>query len=346
MNGPLLKARKIEVTFRTRRAGRAVTVAAVRGIDLDLFRGQTLGLVGESGSGKSTLARALLKLVPMAGQIEIDGDEVVHLSARHFRRYRRKIQMVFQDPYSSLDPSMTVGDSIAEPLVVHARMTPGQRAARVAEVLRQVNLPPEVADRYPDEFSGGQRQRIAIARAIALDPEILICDEAVSALDISTQNQIIHLLETLQERSGLAYLFISHDLAVVRHISDRVAVMYLGEVIEEGPVDRIYDQPAHPYTQVLLNAVPVASPAAQRIRSATVLEGDVPDPTNPPPGCVFSGRCPLAMPRCFRDPPAPFDLPTGGRVRCHLHDDGPRLAGASVSALMAARQQDRPETAR
>lgn len=330
MPASVMKTRDLRVNFSVRRGGHKVTVQAVRGVDLELKAGETLGLVGESGSGKSTLARALLKLIPFDGTVELDGTDVSHMTNREFRNERRRIQMVFQDPYSSLNPSLTVGQSIAEPLMVHTKMNASERAARVSEVLGLVGLDPDFASRYPDEFSGGQRQRLAIARAIILDPDVLVCDEAVSALDVSTQNQIINLLEELQERVGLAYLFISHDLGVVRHISDRIAVMYLGDVVEEGPVDRVYDAAAHPYTQVLLNAVPVPDPVAQRSRAVVPLEGDIPDPTNPPAGCAFSTRCPMVMPICSTTRPPVFHVPAGGSVRCHIHTEGHKLGGEPV----------------
>ncbi|MGL3150186.1 ABC transporter ATP-binding protein [Microbacterium sp. A196] len=329
----VLEAENLVVSFPVVRGGHRTTVRAVRGVDLTLGAGETLGIVGESGSGKSTLARAVMRLIRSEGRIVLLGSDVTDLSERHFRSHRRKVQMVFQDPYSSLNPSLTVGQSVAEPLKVHARLSARERRERVAEVLDLVGLRPEFADRYPDEFSGGQRQRIAIARAIVLEPEILICDEAVSALDVSTQNQVLSLLESLRERLGLSYLFISHDLAVVRHISDRVAVMYLGEVMEEGPVDRLFDGPAHPYTQVLLEAVPEPDPELQRSTAKRVLDGDVPDPTNPPPGCSFSSRCPYAMEICHVEPAPVIEVIGGGISRCHLHTTGPALAGAPLRAL-------------
>jgi ABC-type glutathione transport system ATPase component len=249
-NNIVMQTEDLRVSFSVRRGGRATTVQAVRGVDIELRAGETLGLVGESGSGKSTLARALMRLIPSEGTVKLDGRDVSELSSSEFRKERKRIQMVFQDPYSSLNPSLTVGASIAEPLKVHTKLSAAARAERVAEVLTLVGLNADFADRYPDEFSGGQRQRVAIARAIVLNPEVLVCDEAVSALDVSTQNQVINLLEELRDKIGLSYLFISHDLAVVRHISDYVAVMYLGEVVEEGPVDRIFEAAAHPYTQL------------------------------------------------------------------------------------------------
>jgi peptide/nickel transport system ATP-binding protein len=332
----ILDARDITVSFPVMRGGHKTTVRAVRGVDISLSAGETLGIVGESGSGKSTLARAVLRLIPAEGELRLYGTDVSGLDERGFRPHRKRVQMVFQDPYSSLNPSWTVGESIAEPLRVHTTMKAKERRARVAEVLELVGLRPDFAERHPDEFSGGQRQRIAIARAIAVEPDILICDEAVSALDVSTQNQVLNLLESLRERLGLAYLFISHDLAVVRHISDRVAVMYLGEILEEGPVDRLFAAPAHPYTQVLLDAVPEPDPELQRSAVKRTLEGDIPDPTNPPPGCSFASRCPFAMAICSQIAPEPTPVHGGGTARCHLHTDGPALNGAPLSSLEGA----------
>ncbi|WP_081736803.1 ABC transporter ATP-binding protein [Arthrobacter sp. MA-N2] len=332
----VMQTEDLRVSFPVRRAGHATIVQAVRGVDITLRAGETLGLVGESGSGKSTLARALMRLIPSEGIVRLDGRDVSGLKPAAFRKERKRIQMVFQDPYSSLNPSLTVGASIAEPLKVHTKLNAAERAERVGEVLTLVGLNADYADRYPDEFSGGQRQRVAIARAIVLNPEVLVCDEAVSALDVSTQNQVINLLEELRDKIGLSYLFISHDLAVVRHISDYVAVMYLGEIVEEGPVDRIFGAAAHPYTQVLLNAVPVPDPVAQRATTKLLLRGDIPDPTNPPSGCAFHQRCPFAMEICAQKAPPKVEIPGGGVAKCHLHTSGPVLAGRPISSLTAA----------
>ncbi|MTD57591.1 ABC transporter ATP-binding protein [Amycolatopsis pithecellobii] len=294
-------------------------VRAVDHVGFTLDRGETLGLVGESGSGKSTTARAIMRLVkPEAGRVVLNGTEISALSDRRFRGYRRGVQMVFQDPFSSLDPSMTIETIITEPLRVHTDSGRRARSDRAAELMRLVGLNPAFLDRYPYEFSGGQRQRIAIARAIAVEPDVLICDEAVSALDVSTQNQIVALLETLQRRLEMSYLFISHDLAVVRHIADRIIVMYLGRIVEESPTERLFAAPAHPYTQALLSAVPVPEPRAQRHRERVILGGDIPDPRHVPAGCRFNTRCPRVMDICRNVEPAPVPVAGGGSAACHL----------------------------
>ncbi|MEU7814804.1 oligopeptide/dipeptide ABC transporter ATP-binding protein [Pseudonocardia sp. NPDC049154] len=333
---PLLTVRDLEVTFspRKRLFRERIELKAVDGVSFDLTEGETLGLVGESGCGKSTTARGLMRLVePTGGSVRLEGRELLGLPAKELRTARRDIQMVFQDPYSSLDPSMLVRDSIGEPLDVHVRLGRTQRVERVAELLRRVGLPPEYMTRYPHEFSGGQRQRLTIARAIAADPKILVLDEAVSALDVSTQNQVIGLLEELSAQIGLTYLFIAHDLSVVRHISDRVAVMYLGQIVEHGDAARVFDAPAHPYTEALLSAVPVPSPRTQRSRERIVLSGDPPDPSRVPPGCRFHTRCTYAMDVCRTEVPRLTPAQGSGEVACHLHTAGPRLAGASVRTL-------------
>ncbi|MQA13233.1 MAG: ATP-binding cassette domain-containing protein [Pseudonocardiaceae bacterium] len=335
---PLLDVRDLHVSFspRTSMFRRHRPVRAVDGVSFALDRGETLGLVGESGCGKSTTARGITRLVePSAGSVTLEGVDLLGLSGAQLRAARRRIQLVFQDPYSSLDPSMLVRDSVGEPLDVHYRLGRAEKYDRVAELFRRVGLPADYMLRYPHEFSGGQRQRLTIARAIACDPKILVCDEAVSALDVSTQNQIIGLLEELSEQSGLTYLFIAHDLSVVRHISDRVAVMYLGQIVEHGDAARVFGAPAHPYTEALLSAVPIPSPATQRGRERIVLTGDPPDPSHIPPGCRFHTRCPYVMDICRTVAPLPSPVVGSGEVACHLHTTGPQLDGVAVREVNA-----------
>ena len=333
---PVMKAEDLVVTFTSkRRIGRPKSVVrAVNGISFEIARGETLGLVGESGSGKSTTGRAIMRLIdPDEGSIQLMGREIASLPQRKVRPLRKTMQMVFQDPYSSLDPSMIIAESIGEPLMVHENLRGRKKDERVRELLAQVGLSSQHLARYPYEFSGGQRQRIAIARAISVNPDLLIFDEAVSALDVSTQHQIIELMEKLREELGLAYLFIAHDLAVVRHISHRIAVMYLGHIVEEGPRDRVLSQPAHPYTESLLSAVPIPDPVKQRQRQRIVLSGDLPDPTNMPRGCPFSSRCPYVMDVCRVKMPSATEVNGGGNVLCHLQTAGPTLAGGSIREL-------------
>jgi oligopeptide transport system ATP-binding protein len=272
-----------------------LAVRAVDGVDLEIRRGETLGLVGESGCGKSTLARLVTALLPAtAGSIVFDGDDITKLRGSRLRRVRRKMQMIFQDPFASLDPRMTVGDILQEPLDNFAIGTVAERRRRVQELLRLVGLNPNFTNRYPHEFSGGQRQRIGIARALAVNPSFIVCDEAVSALDVSIQAQIINLLQDLQREFQLTYLFIAHDLAVVRHLSDRIAVMYLGKVVETADRNDIYDRPQHPYTKALLSSIPVPDPIVEKERAPITLKGEIPSPVNPPSGCRFHPRCPIA----------------------------------------------------
>ena len=307
------------------RGGKRPVVRALAGVSLDLGRGETLAVVGESGCGKSTLARALVRLIELdSGQIDFDGEDVRALSGEALRRYNRRVQMVFQDPYGSLNPRMNVGETLGEALRVH-RMVPGDAVpARVSELLALVRLPADAAGRLPHEFSGGQRQRVAIARALAVEPELLIADEIVSALDVSVQAQILNLLLDMQARLGLAILFVSHDLRVVRHLAHHVAVMYLGRVVELGPADSVFEDPQHPYTQALLRAAPKLEPGVARQRRAAALSGELPSPMKLVPGCPFHPRCPCAFAPCSTVPPRVI-VRDGHRVLCHLHD--PEFAG-------------------
>jgi oligopeptide transport system ATP-binding protein len=292
-------------------------VRAVDGVSFDVKRGETLGLVGESGCGKSTTGRTILQLYkPTAGSVIFDGTELVKLKGEHMRQMRRKMQMIFQDPYASLNPRMTVAQLVGEPLMVHNVATGAEINERVAHLLELVNLNPAFASRYPHEFSGGQRQRIGVARALALQPSFIICDEPISALDVSIQAQVVNLLEELQEQFNLTYLFIAHDLSMVRHISDRVAVMYLGVIVELAARDELYSKPLHPYTQALLSAVPIPDPVADSKRQRTILQGDVPSPANPPSGCRFRTRCPIAEAVCAETRPEFREIRPGHFVAC------------------------------
>ncbi len=299
-------------------------VRAVDDISFEIRKGETLGLVGESGCGKSTTGRAVIRLRnPTAGTVRFDGHDLMDLSRGELRKMRRRMQIIFQDPYSSLNPRMTVGSIISEPLETHNLVSGKARIERVRELLALVGLNPNYTDRYPHEFSGGQRQRIGVARALAVEPEFIVCDEPISALDVSIQAQVLNLLVELREKFGLTYLFIAHDLSVVRHISDRVGVMYLGKLVELGPPSAIYDAPGHPYTRALLSAVPIPDPKAERRRKRVILTGDVPSPANPPDGCRFHTRCwlyeSLGRPeRCRTEDPELLTVATDHRTACHF----------------------------
>jgi oligopeptide/dipeptide ABC transporter ATP-binding protein len=311
---PLLQLRDVHVRFDTA----AGVVRAVNGVSLELAVGETLGLVGESGCGKSTLGKAILKLVPVAaGEIVVDGTDIAPLDGARLAEMRRKVQMIFQDPYGSLNPRSSVGRSVAQPLVV-AGWKRAATAERVDTLLGWVGLPADAKQRYPHEFSGGQRQRIGIARALALNPKLIICDEPVSALDVSVRAQVINLLEDLKAEFGVSYLFISHDLSVVEHIADRVAVMYLGTLVEVASRDQIWRNPRHPYTKALLEAAPIANPKLARARKRNVLQGELPSPIDPPAGCPFHSRCPMAEARCKAEKPLLRPVGDGTRAACHL----------------------------
>ncbi len=320
-NGTLVQVRNLKMYFPItqgiviqRQVG---SIKAVDGLNFDIVRGETLGLVGESGCGKSTTGRAILQLYrPTAGDVYFEGANLVEMKGEELRQMRRRIQMIFQDPYASLNPRMTVGDIVGEPLLVHKISKGKERRERIQELLQIVGLNPYFVNRYPHEFSGGQRQRIGVARALAVQPEFIICDEPISALDVSIQAQIINLLEDLQSDFNLTYLFIAHDLSVVRHISDRIAVMYLGKIVELTDRAELYENPLHPYTKALLSAVPIPDPVVEEQRQRIILEGDVPSPASPPVGCNFNSRCPVAMDVCFEREPEFIDEGDGHWVAC------------------------------
>jgi peptide/nickel transport system ATP-binding protein len=330
---PVIEVEELVKVFPVRRAkGIRVTkrlVQAVSDVSFTIGERETLGLVGESGSGKSTLGRCVLQLIePSAGSVKYKGTELVGMSKDQLRPLRRELQIVFQDPFASLDPRLTVGDAIAEPLQIHK--IPGDHTLRVKQLLDLVGLSPDHSSRYPHEFSGGQRQRIGIARALALDPTFIVLDEPVSALDVSIQAGVINLLQDLQDELELSYLFIAHDLSVVRHISARVAVMYLGKIVEVGPAEEVYMAAAHPYTQALLSAIPEPDPLIERDREHMTLVGDIPSPIDPPSGCRFRTRCPKAQPRCATEEPELVDRGFGHPVACHYPERLPEAVSAAV----------------
>ncbi|MGJ8529937.1 ABC transporter ATP-binding protein [Maritalea sp.] len=318
----LVKAQNLKVHFPIhsgilrRQVG---SVKAVDGLNFEIKRGETLGLVGESGCGKSTAGRAMLRLYELTeGQIDFEGVDISSLNPSEMLKMRPRMQMIFQDPQACLNPRMTVGDIIAEPLDEHTKLSSKEKREKVKSLLESVGMNPNFVNRYPHEFSGGQRQRIGIARALALEPDFIVCDEPIAALDVSIQAQVVNLLQDIQDRMGLTYLFISHDLSMVRHIADRVAVMYLGKIVEIAPKEELYKNPRHPYTKALLSAVPVPDPEIEKTREHIVLQGDVPSPANPPKGCRFCTRCPVAIEKCFDEEPEWLHLDNGANVACHL----------------------------
>jgi oligopeptide transport system ATP-binding protein len=320
---PLLRVEGLKKHFAINRGilirRQVGAIKAVDGVTFDVYPGETLGLVGESGCGKSTTGRTILQLYrSTAGKVFFEGINLADLKGNQLRRMRRRMQMLFQDPYASLNPRMTVGNIIGEPLEVHQVATAKERHNRVQELLALVGLNPYFVNRYPHEFSGGQRQRIGIARALALHPDFIVCDEPISALDVSIQAQVVNLLEDLQEQLGLTYLFIAHDLSMVRHISDRIAVMYLGKIVELADRNDLYQDPQHPYTQALLSAVPIPDPVADAKRKRIILEGDVPSPVNPPKGCNLNTRCSKVMDICYTKDPAFVEIADGHYCACHL----------------------------
>ncbi|MCM8901886.1 dipeptide ABC transporter ATP-binding protein [Caldicoprobacter algeriensis] len=321
-NEVLIEVKELKKYFPVRGGligGKKEVLKAVDGVTFSIYKGETLGLVGESGCGKTTVGRTILKLYsPTSGRIIFDGDDITDLNDRQMRPYRKRMQIIFQDPYASLNPRMTVGDIIAESIDIHNIAKGEERKAIIYDLLNKVGLSKEHANRYPHEFSGGQRQRIGIARALAVNPEFIVCDEPISALDVSIQAQIVNLLEDLQDELGLTYLFIAHDLSMVKHISDRVGVMYLGKLVELAPSDELYDRPLHPYTRALLSAIPIPDPDATQQRKRIILKGDVPTPINPPSGCRFRTRCPIARERCAEEEPVTKDFGGGHMVACHF----------------------------
>jgi oligopeptide transport system ATP-binding protein len=359
MTAPLLEVEDLTRHFTVKRgivfSRAAGVVRAVDGVSFSLARGETLALVGESGCGKSTTARLVLRLIePTGGSVRFEGRDITAMTGEPLRALRKRMQIVFQDPFASLNPRMTVGETLEEPLIVHAIGTPASRRARVTELLGLVGLADYHAQRYPHEFSGGQRQRIGIARALAVEPSLIVCDEPVSALDVSVQAQVINLLKDLQRKLGLSYLFIAHDLAVVKHMADRVAVMYLGQIVEIGPATALFAAPRHPYTRTLLAAIPRPDP--RRVQARTIAAGDVPSPMNPPDGCRFHTRCPFVVDRCRTEMPALTQSAEGHFAACHRQAALPMTATETAGALApaatkrlalyAARRQETAFTAR
>ncbi|MGZ9586084.1 ABC transporter ATP-binding protein [Paenibacillus marinisediminis] len=314
---PLIQVENLKKYFPVKNGG---TLKAVNDVSFEIRAGETLGMVGESGCGKSTVGRTVLRLYePTAGQVKFNGTNIYSLNRSQMKEYRRYMQMIFQDPYASLNPRMTISDIIGEALDIHKLASRGaERKRRIEELLDLVNLNPDHANRYPHEFSGGQRQRIGIARALAVDPKFIICDEPISALDVSIQAQVVNLLKELQGRMGLTYLFIAHDLSMVKHISDRVAVMYLGKMVELAESEALYSDPLHPYTKALMSAIPVPDPDIEASKERIVLEGEIPSPINPPSGCFFRTRCPYATERCAKEAPEFREAKPGHHVACHL----------------------------
>lgn len=321
----LLEVRNLKKYFPVHRGffgGKKLYVQAVDDISFQIYKGETLGLVGESGCGKSTAGRTIIRLYEStAGEIIFDGAEISKMSENELKPFRKRMQMIFQDPYASLNSRMTVGDIIGEPIDIHNIASGDERQAMIYELLERVGLSKEHASRYPHEFSGGQRQRIGIARSLAVRPDFIICDEPISALDVSIQAQVVNMLEDLQKEFGLTYLFIAHDLSMVKHISDRIGVMYLGKLVELSDSKELYDKPMHPYTQALLSAIPIPDPVATHSKQRIVLEGDVPSPINPPSGCRFRTRCGYAYDRCAKEEPILQDMGGGHMVACHLMDN-------------------------
>jgi len=318
---PLVAVRGLSVHFRLGLGRRAATVRAVDSVDFDIARGEVLGLVGESGCGKSTLGRAVLQLIrPSAGEVRFDGHALTTLDDAALRLLRRRMQMVFQDPFSSLNPRMTVGDAVTEPMLAHGLATRADSRDKAAELFLLVGLNPSMLSRYPHEFSGGQRQRVGIARALAVEPDFIVCDEPISALDVSIQAQVVNLLEELRERLRLTYIFVAHDLAVVRHLSDRVAIMYLGQIVEIAPKRSLYARPLHPYTRALLSAAPIPDRAVEAKRERVLLQGEVPSPLDPPTGCRLHPRCAFARPECRAVVPKLQQQTNEHWVACHLYE--------------------------